>query len=598
MRAVMLSWVTALTVALTGVHAADAPTPTAEAHALFDDYWNWLTESYPDIASLYFGDGRYAHRLRDESTKAVLARNAAFKSFLDRAERVDEAGLQPIDRVSLRVLRYRLETGVAIVSKHGGLPFGAIFGDTFAPLTSTEGLHLLLPELGQASSFASVGEYEAWLKRLEQVPASIAGLIDRMQSAIDAGWMPARAAISGVPQQLQAYLAEDLAKNPAYRPFLSFAPGIDPSERRRLEQAGQRLIREQVTPAFRSLKTFYETRYLPAARESGALSSLPAGMSYYRAWLKWYTTTDLTPQQIHDLGLTEVARVGSQMDAVVAETGFKGTRAEFQKFLTGDPRFFHVKAEDMLAGYRDIAKRADAALPQLFAELPRQTYGVRAMPPETGDASEHYTPGADGRPGWFEANVNNLPSRPKWQMESLLLHEAVPGHHLQSSRQREIRDLPTFRRYLWFAGFGEGWALYAESLGYEMGFYKDPYQRFGNLSLEMLRACRLVVDTGLHAFGWNRQQAIDYLVANTGQTVAVSTAQVDRYLLTPGQAAAYKIGELQIKALRAKAKAALGERFDLRRFHNAVIDNGALPLQILERQIDEWIESERAATGR
>ena len=598
MRAVMLTWATALAIALTGVHAAEVPAPTAQAQALFDDYWQWLTEAYPDVASIYFGDSRYADRLRDESKEAVQARSAAFKRFLDRAERIDESRLQPLDRVSLRVLRYRLDTAVAIVSRHGGLPFGAVFGDTFAPLTSADGFHLLLPALAQASSFASVSAYEAWLKRLEQVPASTAGLIERMQAAIDAGWMPARDAITGVPEQLQAYLVDDPAKNPAYRPFLSFPPDLDPSERRRLEQAGQRIIRERVTPAFRSLKTFYETRYLPAARENGALSSLPAGIGYYRAWLEWYTTTDLTPQQIHDLGLSEVARVGSQMDAVMAETGFKGTRPEFQKFLTTDPRFFHVKAEDMLAGYRDIAKRADAALPQLFAELPRQTYGVRAMAPETGDASEHYTPGADGRPGWFEANVNNLATRPKWQMESLLLHEAVPGHHLQSSRQTEIHDLPMFRRYLWFAGFGEGWALYAESLGYEMGFYKDPYQRFGNLSLEMLRACRLVVDTGLHAFGWNRQQAIDYLVANTGQTVAVSTAQVDRYLLTPGQAAAYKIGELQIKALRAKAKAALGERFDLRRFHNAVIDNGALPLQILERQIDEWIESERAATGR
>jgi uncharacterized protein (DUF885 family) len=284
------------------------------------------------------------------------------------------------------------------------------------------------------------------------------------------------------------------------------------------------------------------------------------------------------------------------MDATIAASGFKGTRAQFQTFLTTDPQFFFTKPEDMLAGYRDIAKRADAALPALFAELPRQTYGIRAMPLEEGNNAERYIPGSldGGRPGWFEANVNDLTTRPKWTMETLVLHEAVPGHHLQGSRAQELRQLPTFRRYAWFVAFGEGWALYAESLGEEMGFYKNPYQKFGNLSFEMLRACRLVVDTGLHAFGWSRDQAIDYMVVNTGLTRADITAEVDRYLVWPGQATAYKLGELKIKELRAKAKARLGERFDLRRFHNALIDSGALPLSVLEQSIDEWIAGEMA----
>jgi uncharacterized protein (DUF885 family) len=336
---------------------------------------------------------------------------------------------------------------------------------------------------------------------------------------------------------------------------------------------------------------------LPAAKEAGGASKLPPGPRYYQAWLNWFTSTDMTARQIHELGLAQVASIGAQMDAAVAATGFKGTRAEFQKFISTDPQFFYTKREEMLAGYRDIAKRADAELPKLFAELPRGTYGIRAMPAEEGNNAERYVPTSlDGsRPGWFEANVNDLSTRPRWSMETLLLHEAVPGHHLQSARARELKELPAFRRNTWWAAFGEGWALYAESLGYEMGFYTDPYQRFGNLSAEMHRACRLVVDTGLHEFGWTREQAIDYLVANTGRTRALMVAEVDRYLVWPGQATAYKIGELKIKALRAKAKAALGDRFDVRRFHNAVIDQGGLPLQVLEEEIDGWIAAQRAA---
>ena len=348
-------------------------------------------------------------------------------------------------------------------------------------------------------------------------------------------------------------------------------------------------------PAFQSLKAFYEERYLPGARGGIGVSELPAGLSYYQALLAEATTTELTPRQIHDLGLQEVARIGARMDAVMRDTGFKGTRAEFRQFLVTDPRFFFTEPEAMLAGYRDIAKRADAELPKLFAQLPRQPYGIRAMRPEEGDNAEHYVLGAaDGsRAGYFEANANNLKTRPKWSMETTLLHEAVPGHHLQIARAQELSNLPQFRRNLGFTAYAEGWALYAESLGDEMGFYKDPYQKFGNLSDEMLRACRLVIDTGIHAFGWTRAQAIDYMVANTGSTLEVATNEIDRYIVWPGQATAYKVGELKIKALRAKAHAALGEGFDLRRFHNVVIDGGSVPLSVLESNVDAWIAAER-----
>jgi uncharacterized protein (DUF885 family) len=523
----------------------------------------------------------------------VRARNAAIARFAERAAHVDAARMSDADRTSLAVLRDRLERQMAVTRLHGALPFGA--SDSYAPMTQMDGIHLELPQLAREARFASVRDYEAWLKRLNAVPDVVAQLIERMRVALDAGWMPPKVAIARVPRQLDAQLDPDARKSPEYEPFTRFPEDIAPAERQRLALAAERAIGDKVVPAFRSLKTFYESTYLPAASDRLGASSLPAGPAYYQARLDLETTTDMTPRRIHELGLAEVARIGEAMDALVGSTGFKGTRAEFQKFISTDPQFFFTRPEDMLAAYRDIAKRADAALPQLFAELPRMTYGVRAMRPEEGNNAEHYTGGAaDGsRPGWFEANVNDLTTRPKWNMETLLLHEAVPGHHLQSARAKELKSLPAFRRFTWFTAYGEGWALYAESLGDEMGFFKDPYQRFGHLSLEMLRACRLVVDTGLHAFGWTREQAIDYMLANTGQTRGNMTAEVDRYLVWPGQATAYKIGELKIKALRANAKAALGERFDLRRFDNAVIDNGALPLAVLEQQIDEWIEGEK-----
>jgi len=572
--------------------AAESPA-VAQANALFDEYWEWTLLESPEFAT-YVGDRRYQDRLRDESAAAVARRKAFYAEFGNRLAGIDAQQLPAQTRTSLQVLRYRLDRFAALNRHYGTLPFG--INDGWAPITQMDGIHLALPQLASVARFDTVRDYEAYLKRLGAVPASIVNLMARMETAMAAGWVPAKAAIRNVPRQLDVQLPDDPTQSPEYKPFKSFPADIPAAEQQRLVSAGREVIRDKVIPAFRSLKDFYERRYLPAARDSLAASNLPPGMPLYQAMLDWNTTTDLTPQQIHELGLREVARIGAQMDGTVAVAGFTGTRAEFQKFISSDPRFFYTRPEDMLAGYRDIAKRADAELPKLFAVLPRQPYGIRAMRPEEGNNAEHYTSGAaDGsRAGYFEANVNDLTTRPKWNMETLLLHEAVPGHHLQTARALEMTQLPRFRRFTWFVAYGEGWALYAESLGDEMGFYKDPYQKFGNLSAEMWRACRLVVDTGIHAFGWTREQAIDYMVANTGQTQAQVIAEVDRYIVLPGQATAYKIGELKIKELRAKAKAELGDRFDLRRFHNAVIDDGAVPLQVLQSQIEAWIAAEKA----
>ena len=601
MRWIPAAWTLAASLALCAIAPAaqpQGPDAAAQAKVLFDDYWEWVLREAPDFASLYFGDHRYDDRLRDESVAAARKRTASYAALQARAGAIDEAALAPQDRVSLRILRDTLHAAVEISKASGAMPANAL--DDWVPISQMSGLHLRLPALAQAAHFETVRDYETWLKRLEAVPASVAGLIERMQLAIDTGWMPPKVAVARVPGQLDAQLVADPRDSPEFQPFRNFPRDMAQAEQTRLARAGEDVIRTRVVPAFRSLKAFYESHYLAVASDKLGASTLPGGMPFYRAMLAWNTTSDMTPRQIHDLGLAEVARIDEQMNTVMATTGFKGTRAEFRKYISTDPRFFFTRPEDMLAAYRDIGKRADAALPALFAELPRQPYGVRSMLAEEGDNAEHYSPGAaDGsRPGWFEANTNDLKTRPKWGMETLLLHEAVPGHHLQGARAQELKQLPAFRRGSWFNAYGEGWALYAESLGDEMGFYKDPYQKFGNLSAEMLRASRLVVDTGLHAFGWTRAQAIDYMVDNTGFTREFMTAEVDRYLVWPGQAAGYKLGELEIKALRAKARAELGDKFDLRRFHNAVIDNGALPLAVLDQLIDEWIAAEKARPSR
>jgi uncharacterized protein (DUF885 family) len=595
MRNSILALILAATLTAGGVAAQPAAPgdTTAQTRKLFDEWWEWMLAEAPEFATIV-GDHRYDSRLADASPAAIERRRAARATFRSRAAGIDAAGLAPVERASLTILRYQLDQAVALDELCAPMPCG--LGDSWAPVTQFFGPHLGFPQLVAATRFASVRDYQAYLRRLDALPGRIDQLIGRMETAMKLRWMPAKVAIARVPEQMRAQLDPDPAKSPEYAPFLKFPADIAPADRERLAAAGRRAIEEKVIPAFRRLADFYEQRYLPAASETIAASALPPGMKYYEAQLVANTTTRMSAREIHDLGLAEVARIGKAMDEVVAGAGFKGTRAEFQKFVNTDPQFFYTRAEDMLAGYRDIAKRADAEMPRLFAELPRLPYGIRAMPPEEGDNAERYARGSaeSGRPGWFEANVNSLSRRPKWNMESLVLHEAVPGHHLQIARAQEMGDLPMFRRNGFFVAYSEGWALYAESLGYEMGFYTDPNQKFGNLSFEMHRAARLVVDTGIHAFGWTRERAIAYLVDNAALTPANAAAEVDRYIVWPGQATAYKVGELRIKALRAKARAELGDTFDLRRFHNALIDQGAVPLAVLDEQVDAWIAAEKA----
>jgi uncharacterized protein (DUF885 family) len=538
----------------------------AQLQALFDAEWEWQAREFPEF-STFRGDNRYNDRLTDQSAAAVQARRAHRQEHDARLRRIDRSRLTDEEKISYDVARFRLDEALRFDAIFRDLPFE----NGFAPVTQMYGPHFLLPGVAKATPFRNVADYDAYLKRLAAVPVLLQQTRARMESGMASKWMPPAVAIQRAPSQIDAHLAADVTQTPLYRPFAKFPADMPEADRQRIAQAGRAVLEEKVVPAFRELKDFYQ------------------------ASIATSTTTSMSAKEIHELGLGEVTRINAEMDEVMHRAGFTGTRAAFLEFLHNSPQFHYTTAEDMLAGYRDIAKRADAELPRLFAELPRMPYGIRAMEAYEGDNAEHYSGGsADGsRAGYFEANVNNLQRRSKWEMESLLLHEAVPGHHLQVSRAQEIKSLPAFRRYSFNPAYGEGWALYSESLGDEMGFYKDPYSKFGQLSAEMHRACRLVVDTGLHAFGWTRERAIRYLTDNAGLDESFAIAEVDRYLVWPGQALAYKVGELRIKAMRARAKAALGERFDLRRFHNAVLDEGPLPLDVLDRVMDRWIEAEK-----
>ncbi len=585
-RAVRLTWALVIvSIACGGLPAFGQTPETDQANAIFAEFWERFAQEFPEYAT-FRGDNRYNDRLTDWSQDAIARRHAYAQGVLARLRQIDADRLSGQDRVSLEVLRTRLEERLRVQ---------AFEGSEWMPVSQMGGPQLDFAFLVKSTPFRTASDYDKYLLRLAALPTQLRQLEALMRRGLASGWVLPAEAIVRVPSQLDAWLAPDVTANPAARPFVDIPAGIPEAARTRLTAEGKRAIAEDVVPAFRALKTFFETTYLPGARKALGASALPGGIAYYDALIAEETTTAMSAAAIHALGLREVSRIEAAMTEVMKKTGFQGTREEFFRFVQDSPQFYYTRAEDLLIGYRDIAKRADAELPKLFAELPRLPYGIRAMEAFEGDNADHYTSGsAEGaRAGFFEANTNDLRTRPKYEMENIFLHEAVPGHHLQTARAQELKGLPEFRKYTFIVAYDEGWALYAESLGDEMGFYRDPYSKFGQLSWEMVRACRLVIDTGIHAMAWDRQRAIDYLSSHSGITGKFATAEIDRYIVNPAQALGYKLGELRIRALRAKAAAALGDRFDLRRFHNALLDDGALPLDVLEQRMDAWILAEK-----
>lgn len=559
--------------------------PGKALHALLSEDWEFRLREYPEFAT-YLGDNRYGDRLTDLSRQAITRRQTHDRQMLQRAKAIRASGLNQQDALSLELF---------IWEKTRDTDGQRFPGELFA-IDQLDGMQVGFPQLVAAMPYRNVPDYDAWLARLRAFPRYTDQVVALLQEGIARGWTQPPGPLSSIPAQIAPQLVTDAGASPLWEPATRFPETVGAADRERITAAARAAILQDVVPALARLKSFMENDYVPKGRTDLAATSLPDGEAYYAWQLRRYTTLPLTAREIHELGLSEVKRIRSAMGSVIAVTGFKGTFAEFLQFLRTDPRFYHKSAETLLIGYRDIAKRIDGKLPELFAELPRTPYGIRPFPDYEAPAqttARYYPSAADGsRAGFFMANTYKLETRPIYEMEALTLHEAMPGHHLQIARAQELKDLPPFRRNGDYTAFVEGWGLYAESLGPELGLYTDPYSRFGQLTYEMWRACRLVIDTGIHAFGWTRQQAIDYMLANSAKSVQDVTVEVDRYIVWPGQALAYKVGELRIKASRAKAASTLGDRFDVRRFHNALLDDGPLPLEVLERRMDEWIKSQ------
>ncbi|PRC94239.1 DUF885 domain-containing protein [Solimicrobium silvestre] len=563
--------------------AAYANTPQLDT--LFESDWQWTLSHSPETATT-LGDNRYNHKLSNTSLAAARVYNKHQQDMLKEALKIKRDSLSGQELISYDQF---------VLEKQQAIRAAELYPYTVQPITQIDGLQITLPSLVSQTPFNNAFDYHNYLARLHAIPAYVDGIIEQLQENMKTGWVAPKVIIAPVPGQLHD-LRLHLDESEFGTPFHHIPANVPRPEV--FAARGKKELSEHVAPALLKLENFLITQYLPACRDSIAASSLPAGMPYYDFMVKNGTTTDLTAQQIHDIGLTEVARIKAEMQRVMDQVGFKGSFAEFTVFLNTDPRFFYTNSDDLLNGFRDIIAHVYQVLPTMFAHLPKAQAEVKPIPllGSEQQPAAYYNPGPDdgSRSGYFAVNVSNLNTRAKWEMETLTLHEAIPGHHLQISIAKEATDLPKFRRNGWYNAFGEGWALYSEGLGYEMGFYKDPYSKFGNLNDELFRAARLVVDTGIHALGWSREQAITYLNENTANPPNDNQVEIDRYIAWPGQALGYKIGQLKINQLRAKATTALGDKFDLRAFHNAVIDNGPIPLSVLETQIDLWISQQQA----
>ena len=558
--------------------------PSARLRDLFEDEWQQRLADDPMMASR-LGDARFGDRWPNLSPEAIAKREAREKDVLTRLATIPTSDLSASARLDADIFRRRYELAVAEQRFKGHL----------LPLNHMEGIQSLTQEI-ISFPFRDLRDYENWLARIKTFPLFMDQTIALMKEGIKTRILHPRVIMERVPEQIAAQIVEDPAKSPFFEPFTRFPDTIDAAHRGRLADEARSLIAQNVVPAYRSLAAFFEAEYLPACPAEIGASHRPLGAEWYAALARRYTTTDLTPAQIHEIGQKEVARIRAAMETTKHAAGFDGSFAEFLTFLRTDSRFHYSDPDELLLQYRALSRRIDPGLVKLFKTLPRTPYGVEPIPDDIApDTTTAYyrQPAADGsRAGTYFVNLYKPEVRPIYEMEALSLHEAVPGHHFQIALAMERSDLPSFRRYDDITAFVEGWGLYAESLGEDLGFYKDPYSKFGQLTYEMWRAVRLVVDTGMHSMGWTRQQAIDFFVSNAAKTEHDIVNEIDRYIAWPGQALAYKIGELKIKELRARAEAALGPRFDVREFHDVVLLEGAVPLDVLASRVDAWIAAQ------
>jgi uncharacterized protein (DUF885 family) len=553
--------------------------------AVISNHWDWVLEQYPEYRREY-GDMSGNQSWTDLSAAVLEQRNKDTQAFIEDLSRIDPASLSETAQLNQRMLRTALEEEVE--SYENGLHLIAL-----NMRSGPQHRYTMVERLPMATET----DYVDWLARLEKLPEQLAQYKALLQAGADQQRTQARIIIERIPNQLDALIVENPEDSPFWGVFETIPDTIPASRADELKVQAAAVISEKLVPAYASFKAFIEETYLPSTRDHPGIGTLPGGKEVYAMLARHFTTTDMTPEEIHNVGLAEVARIRGEMMDVIEEVGFEGDLNAFNDFLRSDPQFFYDTAEELLEGYQAVSKRLDPQLVKLFGKLPRMPYGVRPiaaeLAPDTTTAF-YMRPALDGsRPGWYYVNLYKPEVRPKYEMEVLSVHESVPGHHLQIALAQEIEGLPEFRRNSSVTAFIEGWGLYSERLGYDMGLYKDPYSRYGQLIYDMWRAVRLVVDTGIHYFGWSRQEAIDYFKDNAAKTEADIINEIDRYIGWPGQALAYKIGQLKMLELRALAEKELGDRFDIRAFHDELLGAGAIPLDALEVRMTRWIEQEK-----
>jgi uncharacterized protein (DUF885 family) len=559
--------------------------------ALLDEAWEFGLREDPLFAT-ETGDHRYDDQLPKVSLADENRRDAARRRFLARLEEVDRDALPATDQLNYDVFGRGLHDQIRAHD----------FQTFLMPISDRYGFHVDFPELPRNMSLTTTRDYENYIARLRGFSAYVAGHIELMREGVRQSVTVPSVIMQRYHEPLEPQIVDDPEKSLLFAPLREFPSTVPDDDHERLRGAARRAIADSVVPGYRKFLAFMKDEYVPNCRGTIAASALPKGRDYYRFCVAKFTTLDdRTPEKIHSIGQAEVTRIRGEMDKIIRNVKFDGDFAKFTEYLRTEPRFYAKSAEELEKEVAFVLKRMDGQLPTLFGHLPRMPYGVRQVPDYIAPQATfayYQTPTGDGRrAGFFYINTYNLPSRPLYMLEALSLHEAVPGHHLQLAIQQELEHLPPFRKYTGFTAFVEGWALYSERLGLEAGFYKDPYSDFGRLTMEVWRACRLVVDTGIHYLGWTREQAIDYMRANSAMPIHDIRSEVDRYIGWPGQALAYKTGEMKIRELRAEAEARLGDRFDVRAFHDVVLGSGAVPLGMLEKTVRSWIDETKSQLG-
>ncbi len=558
---------------------------TADAtpfNRLYDEYWEFVLLENPTWAT-YLGDHRYDDRLEDASEAGVYRREEAHRDFLERLRGLRTDGGSGTDQLNREIFERDMVEYLE----------GARFRPYLLPMNQQGGPHIDIPELTTYHPLTNVQGFDTYIARLRAFPRLVDENVANMRTGVRERIVPARVNVGKIVPQLDAQIVDNPEASDLYKPAIDMASTVPASDAGRIRRELRDAIADAIVPGYVSLRAFVRDEYLPATREEAGIWALPDGKERYAFAVRHHTTTSMTPDAIHDLGRKQLARIHGEMQGVMDRVGFRGTAQEFADKLRADPAMHYPTGAELLAGFKDILRKMDTALPCLFGRLPTASYGFReieAFRAEAAPDAYYYAPAEDGsRPGYFYVNTHKPEVRPKYTMEALAYHEAVPGHHLQIAIAQELTRLPKFRRYGGFTAFIEGWGLYSERLPKEVGFYADPYQDFGRLTLQAWRAARLVVDTGIHDMRWTREQAIEFFKENTALSEHNIVSEVERYIATPGQALAYMIGRLKIEELRSRAEAKLGGRFDVRVFHDELLGDGALPLDVLERKMDRWL---------